>query len=63
MVTMWDKSQPLEEIVHQLDEQSTIELHPAIHDSSSPRLLCVLRQGGQINWETFCLSDFIRSSK
>jgi hypothetical protein len=63
MVTMWDKSQPLEEIVYQPDEQSTIRLHPAIHDPSSPRLLCVLRQGGQINWETFCLSDFIRSSK
>ena len=61
--TMWDKSHPQEVPVYHLDEQSTVRLHPAIHDPSSPRLLCVLQQDGHINWETFCLSDFIRSSK
>jgi hypothetical protein len=63
MPTMWDKSRPTEEILYQLDEQSTIRLHSAPHDPVSPRFLCVLQQNGETKWETFCLSNFIRSSK
>jgi hypothetical protein len=59
MTTFWDKLQQPENL-YELDEQSTIKLHPAIHDSSSPRLFCILKD--DTNY-TICLSDFIRSSE
>jgi len=62
MTTFWDKlQQPIK--LYELDEQSTIKLHPAIHDSSSPRLFCILKDDTNYCLNTICLSDFIRSSE
>jgi hypothetical protein len=64
MTTMWNKSELLEEVVYQPDEHEAIDLHGAAYDPLSPRLLCVLRQNdGPTMWETYCLSDYIRSSE
>jgi len=62
MTTLWDKLKESKNL-YQLDEQSTIELHPAIHDPSSPRLFCILRDDCDYYLNTICLSDFIRSSE
>lgn len=61
MITKWNKSQKQLEEFYRFDERQSILLHSAPHDPYSPRLCCVLRQNGQIDWNTFCLSDFIRS--
>jgi hypothetical protein len=61
MITKWDKSQNELEEVYRLDEKNTIRIHGAPHDSSSPRLLCVLQRNNGPLWDTFCLSDFIQS--
>lgn len=62
MTTLWNKLKETE-IIYRLDEQSTIGLHPAKHDSISPRLLCILKDDCRWYVNTICLSDFIRSSK
>lgn len=62
MTTLWKKTdygQPL----YQLDERNVMQLHPAKHDPSSPRLLSLLKIGQLFHWETIGLSDFIRKSK
>jgi hypothetical protein len=61
MITKWDKSQKQLVEFYRYDEIKTILLHSAPHDSTSPPLFCVLEQNGHIQWDTFCLSDFIRS--
>ncbi len=63
MTTMWNKSVETEEKIYELDEQTTVDLHPAAHESSSPRLLCVLREKDGFDWSTSCLSDFVRPSE
>ncbi|CAF2968803.1 unnamed protein product [Rotaria sp. Silwood2] len=63
MITKWDKSKKEFEKIHQLDEKNVLRLHRALHDNYSPRLLCVLVRNGFPDWDTFCLSDFIRSPK
>ncbi|CAF3893697.1 unnamed protein product, partial [Rotaria sp. Silwood1] len=60
MITKWNKSKKDFEIIHQLDEKNVVQLHSAIHDSCSPRLLCVLVRDNSPDWNTICLSDFIR---
>ncbi|CAF3839790.1 unnamed protein product, partial [Rotaria sp. Silwood1] len=60
MITKWNKSKKDFEIIHQLDEKNVVQLHSAIHDSCSPRLLCVLVRDNNPDWNTICLSDFIR---
>jgi hypothetical protein len=62
MITWWNKSKELE-ILYELDEQSTIDLHPAVHEPSSPRLFCILKDDGGYYMDTICFSDFIRSSE
>ncbi|CAF4040392.1 unnamed protein product [Rotaria sordida] len=63
MITKWNKSKIESKKIYQLDEQQVVQLHSAKHDSYSPRLLCVLQRDGFPDWNTFCLSDFIRSPK
>ncbi|CAF4371771.1 unnamed protein product, partial [Rotaria magnacalcarata] len=63
MITKWDKSKKQLEAIYELNEQSVVELHTAAHDSSSSRLLCVLERNGALDWDTLCLSDFIRTPK
>jgi len=63
MITKWNKSQREREEVHRFDDQKTRALHAAEHDANSPRLLCVLQRNGETDWDTFCLSDFIRTRK
>lgn len=64
MVTKWAKlNNDLEEIYQYDDEKTTELLHRAQTDPKSPRLICVLQQNDQPNWDTFCLSDFIRTRK
>lgn len=62
MTALWDKSDPLEELIYSLPEDLVTSVHPAQHDPLSPRLLCVIKEDSE-NWETFCLSDFMRSRK
>ncbi len=61
MITKWNKSQKQLKEFYRLKETKSVLLHSAPHDPDSPRLCCVLQQNGQIDWDTFCLSDFIRS--
>lgn len=63
MITKWDKSQKLLEEFYRYDENKACLLHSAGHDENSPRLLCVLQRNGVNIWESFCLSDFIRTRK
>ena len=63
MITKWNKSKRNLDEVYRYDDQKARNLHPAATDSKSPRLLCVLQQNGQPIWDTFCLSDFIRTRK
>ena len=64
MITKWAKSKNDLEEIHRYDDEKTREfLHRAETDRKSPRLICVLQQNGQPNWDTFCLSDFIRTRK
>ncbi|CAF3632958.1 unnamed protein product [Rotaria socialis] len=63
MITKWDKSKKQLEAIYELSEQSVVELHTAAHCPSSPRLLCVLARNGVPDWDTLCLSDFIRTPK
>ena len=62
MTTLWNKLVEYP-VLYQLDEQSTIQLHPALHDSISSRLLCYLEDDSGYYLNTICLSDFIRSGK
>ena len=62
MTTLWQKLVEPPSL-YQLDEQTTIHLHKALHDPSSPRLLCVLTDNRSCYWDAICLSDFIRASK
>ncbi len=63
MITKWNKTQREHEEVYRLNDQKTRELHSANHETNSPRLLCVLQRNGVIDWDTCCLSDFIRARK
>jgi len=63
MITKWDKSHKEREKFYQLDDKKAALLHPSEHDENSPRLFCVLQRNGVTDWDTFCLSDFIRPSK
>ena len=62
MITKWDKTQRELEEFHRLDQRRTMELHPALNDERLPRLICVIQRDGVTDWNTFCLSDFIRPS-
>ena len=62
MVTLWVKTNQLE-FVHELDEAATLRLHPAAHNSLSPRLLSVLKVDEAERWDMCCLSDFICARK
>ncbi len=61
MITKWAKLQRDHEEIYRFDDRKTRELHPAEHDSTSPRLICVLQQNDKPDWDTFCLSNFIRT--
>ncbi|UJR14563.1 hypothetical protein I4U23_001559 [Adineta vaga] len=61
MITKWNKSLKDPRKVHELSDDETSHVHPSVHVSHSPRLLCVLQRNREILWDTFCLSDFIRS--
>jgi hypothetical protein len=63
MVTKWNKSKKEPEEFYRYDDQRTVLIHPAKHDSQSPRLFCVLQRDSETDWNTFCLSDFIRTRK
>jgi hypothetical protein len=63
MVTKWDKTRRELEELHRFTEEKTVEIHPASNVEKAPRLLCVLQRNGTPDWNTFCLSDFIRSRK
>ncbi|CAF3437155.1 unnamed protein product, partial [Rotaria sp. Silwood2] len=60
MTTLWNKLKESQQL-YQLDEQSTIKLHPAQHEPLSPRLLCILKDNNGFYKDTICLSNFIRS--
>ncbi|CAF1176210.1 unnamed protein product [Rotaria sp. Silwood1] len=62
MTTLWNKLKESEKL-YQLDEQSTIKLHSAQHESLSPRLFCILKDNNCDCLDTICLSDFIRKKK
>ncbi|CAF3067375.1 unnamed protein product, partial [Rotaria sp. Silwood2] len=62
MTTLWNKLKESQQL-YQLDEQSTIKLHPAQHEPLSPRLLCILKDNNGFYKDTICLSNFIRSSE
>ena len=63
LVTKWDKTHREPEVFHRFDDKKTCALHDASHVHDLPRLLCVIEQNGVSDWNTFCLSNFIRSSK
>ena len=63
MITKWDKSGSPPELFYQCDEKKAQLLHTSVHDPNLPRLFCVLKRNEQIDWTTFCISDYIRSSK
>jgi hypothetical protein len=63
MITKWDKSKKEPEEFYRFDDKETTLLHPAKHEEDLPRLFCVLQRNNVIDWNTFCLSDFIRSRK
>lgn len=63
MITKWNKSQKASEEFYRCDENRARKLHSAEHDSTSPRLFCVLQRHGVIDWKSFCLSDYIRPRK
>ncbi|CAF0876603.1 unnamed protein product [Rotaria sordida] len=48
------------EIFHQLDEDIVENLHPAPYDANFIRLMCILVLNHKIEWDTLCLSDYIR---
>lgn len=51
-------------IFHTLSLNTVQKLHSADHLSETPRLACAMvDQNGNIQWNTFGLSDFIRSGK
>ena len=51
-------------IFHALSSSTVQNLHPARYIPNTPRLLCVMANAdGDMHWETFGLSDFIRPSK
>jgi hypothetical protein len=63
MITKWNKFQKEQEEFYRYDDQRTVLIYPAEHDSQSPRLFSVLQQDSVTDWNTFCLSDFIRTRK
>ncbi|CAF3524419.1 unnamed protein product [Rotaria socialis] len=50
-------------VFYQLNEDTVKNLHHAEFDQRSIRLACILIQNKKIEWDTFCLSDYIRPSK
>ncbi|CAF3138729.1 unnamed protein product [Rotaria sp. Silwood2] len=66
MLTKWQKHKN-DIIIHQLDETSTRQIHPAIHHKQAPRthippvrLLGVFKRANSFDWNNFFLSDFIQ---
>ena len=58
MITKWDKSHPPEERMYEITQTEVADLDP-----KRSRLLCVLREGSNTLWNTFCLSGYIRPRK
>ncbi|CAF1122969.1 unnamed protein product [Adineta steineri] len=61
-------SQPMSEqfnskLLHELDENVAMNLHPTPHDPRFFRILIVLVKDHHIIWDTLCLSDYVRPSK
>ncbi|CAF4791491.1 unnamed protein product [Rotaria socialis] len=50
-------------VFYQLNEDTVKNLHHAEFDQRSIRLACILIQNKKIEWDTFCLSDYIRPKK
>ncbi|CAF0875568.1 unnamed protein product [Adineta steineri] len=63
MITKWNKSSREVKEFYRLEDNKTKLIHSAPHDTHSPRLLCVIQRNGIIEWNTLCLSDFIKSPK
>jgi hypothetical protein len=63
MITKWNKAQREREEVYKLDSETARTLHTATNELNAPRLLCVLQRNGVPDWDTLCLSDFIRTRK
>jgi hypothetical protein len=63
MITKWNKFQQEREEFYRCEDRIASLLHPAEHDPDVPRLFCVLQRNGVTDWNTFCLSNFIRSRK
>lgn len=63
MVTKWDKSKKQSSFVCQMNEEIVNTIHNVSHEKDLPRLLCVLAKNGTCDWNTMCLSNFIRPRK
>jgi len=63
MITKWNKSQHELEKFYQCPNKIASQLHSAKHLDNTPRLFCVLQRNGVPDWDTFCLSNFIKSRK
>jgi hypothetical protein len=50
-------------IFYQLDEKQATNLHSAPYNPKFFRLACILVKEDVIDWNTLCLSDYIRPSK
>lgn len=50
-------------LFYRLDETIAARLHPTSYDPHLFRLACVLVENNTIQWDTLCLSDYIRPSR
>lgn len=50
------------ELFYQADEDLMQNLHPAQYDERFIRLACAIVHSNKIEWNTLCLSDYIRPS-
>jgi hypothetical protein len=47
----------------ELDEEIAMNLHSTSYDPRFFRLMCTLVKDDTVDWNTLCLSDYIRPSK